>query len=467
MIGKSGTLRRYHAWFSFGQRLLDALAVFALLPALCMLRGIPYGQSCQEMAVLGALLTWVAMGTVDVYRPWRGASFLQEVRLIVGAWLLVIGAMLFIAWGVKFTGDYSRLVVGGWFVLSPITLMLLHIARRAFLRTLRKHGRNRRTAVIVGAGDLGRELAGRMLDADWMGIQLVGFFDDNPELTGKNIEGAPMLGAGEDVYAFVQRERIDKVYLALPMRAEKRMREVFDALQDCTASVFLVPDLFIFELMGAREQDVAGLPVFSLCESPFAGPFGMVKRAEDVVLASVILLLLWPVMFMIVLGIKYSSPGPVLFKQRRYGLNGRGIKVYKFRTMNVCEDEGDVPQARKCDPRITRFGALLRRTSLDELPQFYNVLQGRMSVVGPRPHAVAHNEQYRKLIRGYMWRHKVKPGITGWAQVNGWRGETDTPEKMQKRVEFDLDYIRHWSLWLDIKIVWLTLFRGFTNPNAY
>jgi len=181
----------------------------------------------------------------------------------------------------------------------------------------------------------------------------------------------------------------------------------------------------------------------------------------------VILLLLWPVMLVIALGVKYSSPGPVLFKQRRYGLNGRRIKVYKFRTMSVCEDEENVPQAQKCDPRVTRFGAFLRRTSLDELPQFYNVLQGRMSVVGPRPHAVAHNEQYRKLIRGYMWRHKVKPGITGWAQINGWRGETDTPEKMQKRVEFDLDYIRNWSLWLDIKIVWLTLFRGFSDPNAY
>jgi len=185
------------------------------------------------------------------------------------------------------------------------------------------------------------------------------------------------------------------------------------------------------------------------------------------VLAFVILLLLWPVMLVIALGVKYSSPGPALFKQHRYGLNGRRIKVYKFRTMSVCEDEENVPQAQKCDPRVTRFGAFLRRTSLDELPQFYNVLQGRMSVVGPRPHAVAHNEQYRKLIRGYMWRHKVKPGITGWAQINGWRGETDTPEKMQKRVEYDLDYIRNWSVWLDIKIVWLTLFRGFTGKNAY
>ena len=379
----------------------------------------------------------------------------------------VQGALLFIAWGVKFTGAYSRLVVGGWFAFSPLVLALLHVAERVFLRALHRCGRNMRTAVIVGVGDLGKKLAGRLLNIGWMGIQLVGFFDDNPDLTGKNIEGVPILGTGDDVFAFVQRERIDKVYLALPMRAEKRMRDIFDALQDSTASIYLVPDLFIFELMGSCEQDVAGLPVFSLCESPFTGPFGIIKRTEDIALASIILLLLWPMMLVIALGVKYSSPGPILFKQCRYGLDGRRIKVYKFRTMSVCEDEGNMPQAKKCDPRVTKFGTLLRRTSLDELPQFYNVLQGCMSVVGPRPHAVAHNEQYRKLIRGYMWRHKVKPGITGWAQINGWRGGTDTPEKMQKRVEFDLDYIRSWSVWLDIKIVWLTLFRGFTGKNAY
>jgi len=450
-----------------GQRLADALAVFALLPAMCIVKEIPYGQPYQVTAVLGALLTWVAMGTVDAYRPWRGASFMQEIRVILGAWMLVSGAMLFIAWGVKFTGAYSRLVMGGWFAASPLVLALLHIAERTFLRALRKRGWNRRTAVIVGAGDLGRKLADRILDADWMGIQLVGFFDDDSELTGKNIMGAPILGAGDDVCAFVQRERIDKVYLALPMRAEKRVREVFDTVQDTTASVFMVPDLFVFELMGAREQDMAGLPVFALCETPLTGPFGIIKRIEDVVLAGLILILVSPLLLAIALGVKLTSPGPVIFKQRRYGLNEKEVRVWKFRSMTVCEDGDDVTQATHCDPRVTRFGAFLRRTSLDELPQFFNVLQGRMSIVGPRPHPVALNEQYRKLIRGYMWRHKVKPGITGWAQVNGWRGETDTLDKMKTRVDYDLDYIRNWSVWLDIKIVWLTLFRGFSNPNAY
>jgi len=305
------------------------------------------------------------------------------------------------------------------------------------------------------------------MDADWVGIRIVGFFDNDSRKAGEDVAGLPVLGKCAEVYGYVMKHRIDKVYLALPMHSEKSMREVFDALQDTTASIFMVPDLFVFELMGAREQDVAGLPVFALCESPLIGPFGVFKRVEDVVLASFILLLISPLMLLIGLGVKLSSPGSVIFRQHRYGLNGEEVEVWKFRSMRVCEDGGDIPQAKRNDVRITRFGAFLRRLSLDELPQFINVLQGRMSIVGPRPHAVVHNEQYRKLIKGYMWRHKVKPGITGWAQVNGWRGETDTLEKMKKRVEYDLEYIRNWSLWLDVKIIFLTIIKGFCGKNVY
>jgi len=463
----AGTLRRHHAWLSLGQRLLDAGIVFMLLPLACIIRELPYDQFYQITGVFGGLLTWAAMGAVDAYRPWRGSSLLREARLIIGAWLMVVVALLFIGWAVKSTAVFSRQVMGMWFVFTPAALLLLHVIERFFLRCLRKNGRNTRTAVIVGAGDLGPKLANRMLEADWMGIQVVGFFDDNPAKSGKNIKGVPILGTGNDVHTFVRHENIDNVYLTLPMHAETRMRELFDTLQDETASIFLVPDLFVFEMMGARWQNVGTLPVLSLCDTPFTGPFGIVKRLEDIVVASAILLLTWPLMLLIALGVKLSSPGPVLFKQHRYGLNGKRIKVYKFRTMMVCEDTEHVPQAQKHDPRVTRFGAFLRCTSLDEFPQFYNVLQGQMSVVGPRPHAVAHNEQYRKLIKGYMWRHKVKPGITGLAQVRGWRGETDTLDKMQKRVECDLEYIRLWSVWLDLKIVLLTIIRGFTGKNVY
>lgn len=464
---KTGTMRRYHSWLSMGRRLLDAGLVFALLPALCVWVGIPYGKLYQVAAIFGAVLTWIAMGAVDAYRPWRGAWLWQEARVLIGGWLLVIAGLLFAAWSIKLTGQYSRSVIGGWFVLAPLALILLHIAERSFLRALRRRGRNTRTAVIVGGGDLGRRLAEHIQQESWMGIRIVGFFDDDPRKSSKDVLRLPVLGKCPDVYDYVRAHGIDNVYIALPMRAERRMREVFDLLQDTTASVFLVPDLFVFELMGAREQDIAGLPVFALCETPLTGPFGVFKRLEDIVLAASILILVSPLMLLIALGIKLTSPGPVLFKQRRYGLDGKEIWIWKFRTMTVCEDGDEVTQARKCDPRVTPFGALLRRTSLDELPQFINVLLGTMSIVGPRPHAVAHNEQYRKLIKGYMWRHKVKPGITGWAQINGWRGETDTLEKMKKRVEYDIDYIRNWSLWLDLKIVMLTLIRGFAGKNAY
>ena len=251
------------------------------------------------------------------------------------------------------------------------------------------------------------------------------------------------------------------------MRAEDRIREVIDCLMDSTASVYLVPDIFTFQLLNARTEEIDGLPVIGLCETPFAGLEGWLKRFEDVVLASAILTLISPLLAAIALGVKLSSRGPVIFKQRRYGLDGRRIRVYKFRTMTVCEEGDQVRQARPADARVTKLGAFLRRTSLDELPQFFNVLQGRMSIVGPRPHAVAHNEQYRRLIKGYMLRHKVRPGITGLAQVNGYRGETDTLEKMEKRVEYDLTYIRNWSLKLDLKIIALTVVHGFRHRNAY
>jgi len=211
---------------------------------------------------------------------------------------------------------------------------------------------------------------------------------------------------------------------------------------------------------------VGGLPVLAVCETPFYGVNGIVKRVSDIVLATLILILIAPLLAAIALAVKLSSPGPAIFRQRRYGLNGQEVVVYKFRSMTVAEDGAVVRQATKNDARVTRLGAFMRRTSLDELPQFVNVIQGRMSIVGPRPHAVAHNEMYRKLIKSYMIRHKVRPGITGWAQVNGLRGETETVEKMRARIEYDLDYLRNWSLGLDLKIIWQTIFVVFKRPDT-
>jgi putative colanic acid biosynthesis UDP-glucose lipid carrier transferase len=325
-----------------------------------------------------------------------------------------------------------------------------------------------RRAVIVGVTEPGRKLAAEFAARDLLGVKVIGFFDDRIGHRLGDIPDAGIKGRLADLPAFVKGNRVDAIYIALPMASQPRILKLLDELRDTTSSIYFVPDIFLYDLIQARMDDVNGIPVVAVCESPFYGVNGLVKRLEDVVLSALILLLISPLLVAIAIGVKLSSPGPVIFRQRRYGLDGEDIVVYKFRSMRVMEDGGYVPQARKEDPRVTPFGAFLRRTSLDELPQFFNVLQGRMSIVGPRPHAVAHNETYRKLIKGYMVRHKVKPGITGLAQVSGARGETDTLEKMQARIEYDLAYLRNWSLRLDLQIIArtaLVVLRG--DKNAY
>jgi putative colanic acid biosysnthesis UDP-glucose lipid carrier transferase len=251
------------------------------------------------------------------------------------------------------------------------------------------------------------------------------------------------------------------------VRHIQRVVNLLDELRDTTASIYYVPDIFVFDLIQARTGEILGVPVVALCETPFCGYRGVVKRITDVALAMAILVLAAPIMLAIAVAVTLSSPGPILFKQRRYGLDGEEIIVYKFRTMTVAEDGPQVLQAKRTDARVTAVGRFLRRHSLDELPQLLNVLQGRMSLVGPRPHAIAHNEEYRKLIKGYMIRHKVPPGITGLAQVNGYRGETAQVEEMRARVEYDLEYLRHWSPLLDLKILAVTAMRLLRDEKAY
>jgi putative colanic acid biosynthesis UDP-glucose lipid carrier transferase len=302
-----------------------------------------------------------------------------------------------------------------------------------------------------------------------MGLELVGFYDDRPtERTATAPErfGAK-LGGIDDLVQHARRGSVDLIYITFPMRAEERIRGVLARLGDTTASVYIVPDFFVFELLHARWTNIGGVPVVSVFENPLYGVDGLLKRIVDVVFGTAIFALAALPMAVILVLVKLSSPGPVLFKQRRYGLDGEEIRVWKFRTMTVCEDGDQVQQAQRDDQRVTPIGRCLRSTSLDELPQIFNVLGGSMSLVGPRPHATAHNEAYRSLIRGYMLRHKVKPGITGLAQVRGFRGETETLDKMEKRVECDHQYIRNWSLWLDLRILFETLFVVFSRKNAY
>jgi putative colanic acid biosynthesis UDP-glucose lipid carrier transferase len=344
-----------------------------------------------------------------------------------------------------------------WLIATPLALFAAHRLVPILLpRVLAAQG-VQKTAVIAGANEAGRGLAARIRANPFPGIRFTGYFDDRSSMRLESGESGASLGSLDQLAEYVKAHRVDLIYIALPMASQPRILKLLEELRDTTASIYFAPDIFLFDLIQARMETIGGVPVLAVCESPFHGVDALIKRASDVILASVILLLVSPLMLAIAAGVKLDSPGPVLFKQRRYGLDGREIAIYKFRSMKVLEDGDTIRQAARDDPRVTAFGAFLRASSLDELPQFINVLQGRMSVVGPRPHAIAHNELYRRLIRGYMIRHKVRPGITGLAQVNGARGETDTLEKMRRRIEYDLDYLRHWSLVLDLKIILKTI----------
>ncbi len=468
---RHGLINQYRRLISWTQRILDGLVVVLILVWFSHLHGNPVNQRILILAISAFVLTLIVFQGAQLYRPWRGANFGLLVRRLVLAWLIVTGILLAVGFVTKVSDVFSRAVLVSWMVLTPLAMLALRFIVYIGLLWARSKGMNSRTVVIAGAGGLGRRLAENVLETPWLGMRLCGFFDD--KLMEKEIElqsgskRIPVLGNLDDMVKFVWENKVDMVYLALPLHAEQRLRDIVNSLRDTTTSVYFAPDVFTFSLLQADSINLRGIPLISLWETPFYGINGWLKRIEDIVMASIFVLVGLPWMLIIAIGIKLSSPGPILFKQRRYGLDGKEIIVYKFRTMKVCDDGDEIPQATCDDKRVTWFGALLRRTSLDEFPQFFNVLEGNMSIVGPRPHAVAHNEYYRRIIPGYMLRHKVKPGITGWAQVNGWRGETDILEKMEKRLEYDMEYLRRWSLWLDLKIILLTLGRVVNDKAAY
>ena len=384
------------------------------------------------------------------------------------AWATLLAILGLCAFATDSFNLFSERVLIAWALVTPALQWLVAYTGRACLRRLAAQPEARRPAVVIGGGPLGVKLARSLEGEREQGCSFLGFFDDR---SGERLDpaaAARRLGALDEVNAFLASHGVKEVYIALPLSSQPRITRLLASLQDSTASVYLAPDVFGISVIQGRLQDLGGVPVVGMLETPFTGVNELVKRVSDIVLAGSILLLVAPVMLALAVGVKLSSPGPVIFRQRRNGLNGEEITVYKFRSMTSTDNgKGVVHQAQRNDSRVTPFGAFLRRTSLDELPQFINVLQGRMSIVGPRPHAVAHNEQYRRLIQAYMVRHKVRPGITGWAQVNGLRGETDTVGKMQARVEYDLEYLRNWSLGFDLRIIARTLKLVLFDRNAF
>ena len=386
---------------------------------------------------------------------------------IASSWVMLVAILLLCGYATNSIGYFEEQALLIWFVVTPVLQWVAVWIGRQVVRWRSARPEARRACVVVGAGPLGLKVARALAAGGDHGLDFAGYFDDRTDDRVHEATVAHRLGGLKDVAPYIIEHGVREVYITLPLGSQPRIVELLEQMQGTTASLYFVPDVFGISIIQGRLQDMNGVPVVGICETPFTGTNELVKRVSDIVLALIILVLISPILLIVAIGVKLSSPGPAIFKQRRNGLDGDEIVVYKFRSMTTQDNGSVVHQATKHDPRITRFGAFIRRTSLDELPQFINVLQGRMSIVGPRPHAVAHNEQFRQLIKAYMVRHKVKPGITGWAQVNGQRGETDTIEKMQARVEYDLEYLRNWSLGLDLQIIIRTVRLVFFDRNAY
>ena len=443
---------------------LDPLVAIATLAAALAWFGAAFDGACLILALFVFAMTFPGGLTGENRRSFGKAGDLM-LEIVTG-WVAILGLLGLLGWATRTLEAFDQRVILAWALATPAALFAAHrLLPRLLPRVLATQGLQK-VALIAGANELGRQLAERLRDPI-LGIRVAGYFDDRASGRLRDLPAAQNLGGLSALADYARAQRVDVIYIALPMASQPRILRLLEELRDTTASIYFVPDIFVSDLIQARVDSIGGLPVVAVCESPFYGFNGLVKRLSDIVFAGTILAAIAPLLVCISVGVKLSSRGPILFKQRRYGLDGRKIVVYKFRSMTVAEDGDLVRQATRNDARITRFGAFLRRTSLDELPQFINVLQGRMSVVGPRPHAVAHNELYRKLIRGYMIRHKVRPGITGLAQIMGWRGETDTVDKMKARIEYDLQYLRNWSVLLDLQIILKTVVVVLGKQNAY
>lgn len=470
-IRSKGFIRPLQPELQSIKRAMDTALIFCTLSLSLQLYEVTFSREYFALFIVTTVLFGIFAESQEIYHGWRGEPLFDVALRILLSWVIafsiVAGALFIFDFGFEFSREMLEL----WFPLAPLTIIIFHITQRGLLSYVRQRGLNVRYYAILGANSLGQRLQMALAEMPWLGYQCVGFFDDRIENTQRRQDGSmpdDIAGSFKELLAKAQNGEIDHIYITLPLRAEKRIDQLIQQLADSTVSVNIVPDFFTFNLMQSKLSSVQGIPIVSVFDTPLNSMLdGAAKRLEDLLLCAIILPLIAIPMILIAIAVKITSRGPVIFKQMRYGVNGEPIKVWKFRSMSVCENGATVTQATANDSRVTPLGGFLRRTSLDELPQFINVLQGTMSVVGPRPHAIAHNEYYRKQILGYMLRHKMKPGITGLAQISGCRGETETIDKMQARIHYDLEYIRQWSVLLDIRIVIMTVFKGFISKQAY
>ena len=449
------------------QYLLPGFLIGLTLGAISRYFEWPFDSFLTGLAAVAWVLTTLVLRPNDLYTPELRFAPLRLVTSVFVRWAALIITMMAIGYLSGLSEYYPRRVILPWAVISPFVASATLLCLQMLLRNIAFSRQNQRSALVVGVNESSISLAGKLTQHPEFCSRVVGFFEDRSADRLPPLGQFRLLGKLTELSEFVRRERIDVIFIALPMRHIERVMNLLDDLRDSTASIYYVPDVFFFDLIQSRTSEIEGMPVVAMCETPFYGYRGVQKRVTDIGLALLLLILALPAMLIIALIVKLTSRGPAIFRQRRYGLDSEEIVVYKFRTMRVTEDGAEITQATRDDPRITSVGRILRRFSLDELPQLINVLQGRMSLVGPRPHAIAHNEMYRKLIKGYMVRHKVLPGITGLAQVSGCRGETQDLAQMEARVAYDLDYLRHWSPSLDLRILFLTIIQMLGDKKAY
>jgi Undecaprenyl-phosphate glucose phosphotransferase len=464
------TLRSLAHLLPWALPLLDLVGVAATyVIAYALILDFPMADFYLPPLIMSLMFVPFVFDAFRLYRTWRGDSLPRELIRVVTAWLAFLVGLVILAALSKATANYSRVWALSWASLAAIWLIFTRVALRSALGQMRAAGMNLKRVLLVGDAPMLVRLARALRDNPRAGFVVAGYVAperyEMPELADFSHLGHPSRLAALTAGPY---RGVEEVWIAYTLEGRTQLTSTLEQLNQCTASIRIVPDLLSVELANATPSEVAGVSMLDLNRTPITGLNRMVKDLEDRLLAALALLVLSPLMVAIAIGVKLSSRGPVFFRQRRHGLRGEAFEIFKFRTMHAHrEAAGQVTQARRDDERVFRFGRFLRRSSLDELPQLLNVLSGRMSLVGPRPHAEAHNRYYQTIIERYMWRHAVKPGITGWAQVHGLRGETESVEKMEQRLEYDLYYIQNWSIWLDLEILLLTLFRGIINPNAY
>lgn len=452
-------------------RLIDVLAIEVASQLASYLHfSVPLAESTPihtGLVFFCCALAFLLFPQFGLYNSWRGRSMVAMFGRIAASWALVLLIALFFSFLIHHVGLVSRLWVFYWYAIGIALLILSRIMVYSILHYLRKKGWNSKRVVIVGYGQTGQEMHRRAVQQDWLGYEVKAVHADTEEENNLIHPAIRKIDTLEEIHDYVLTNRVSEIWLTLPISASAKLQQLQYLLRNELVDIRWIPDTLSMQILSSTVVNFLGLPAVDLNRPNLSGLNGMVKDLFDKIFALLMLILMAPLFLAIATGIKYSSPGPVFFRQPRHGLNGKKFDVYKFRTMKLHREDGTVTQATQDDPRITPFGHFLRRTSLDELPQFFNVLIGDMSVVGPRPHALQHNDFYKNQVETYMLRHRVKPGITGWAQIHGYRGETDTLDKMAKRVQFDLYYIRHWSLWMDLRIIIWTAFRGWTGNNAY